>query len=319
MKLNLLLGLILSLAILSIVYSVKNHHQKKGPVGSDSPPHVGLHSVVPLRRPKPIKTIPYGPRAKVATPKINSLGKKVNRNVALKDFPFKVSRCDQIILFPATYINDEDDFRVRNEGYVAITAHYTNLFNDKDGQKLISQVVSTQMRGEPNNLQGARGCIRVHGGKRQKNLNICTNSMNDANNLLDVYRDFARCRYGDNLAPIPAKVLKELMKLCGVSRVTLTGNDAAERMDKLQAMVATRNNRMLSDKAKDMLGKGNKLDKKKNQLSEAEKRSMLAKFMKNKKKKGPDYFIPSSSGNRWEKDRRSYVQYSRLRVPGSRR
>jgi len=311
--------LVLTLSTLSLFFAHKSHkvsnklHKKsRGPVGQDTPPHAAIHGVL-KPRPNPILTIPFGPKAKLVNDRINSLGERVNKHVVFPGFPFRVKRCDQIVLFPATYINDEDDFRERNEGYVAITAHYTNLFADKDGQKLIQQNISTQTKRLPKLLSGARGCIRVYGGIRQKNLNICTKSKNNANNLLEVYSDFARCRLGDNLSPIPADTLKELMKLCGVSRVSLEGPNAAAAMDKLEKMVDERNKRMVSGQTKfPDVGKG------KNKLSPSQKAEFEKRLMKKKKLNGPDFFIPKGN-NAWERDRRNYVHYTKLRVPGSRR
>jgi hypothetical protein len=318
MKLIFVLVLLISVtftASKSHMHKSSHKNYKNSPISSDTPAHTALQHVQ-LKKPKPVKTIAFGPAAKKVNEGINSLGETVNSSVALNSFPFKVKRCDQIILFPATYINDEDDYRVRRKGFVAITAHYTNLFADHDGQKLIQQVVSSTMRSEPHHLLGARGCVRVPGGVRQKNLNICTTSKNFANNLLDVYNDFARCRIGDNLAPISAAVLKELMKLCGISRVTLEGKGAAAAMDKLTNAVNSRNKRIVTAAANKSLKRdGNHLTQK--QIAEQKKK--LKEFMKRRHKKSPNYFLPSERNNPWEQDRRRYVQYSKLKVPGSRR
>jgi len=312
MKLVFALVLIISAyVIINAKSSFKNNHKhKNGQNNFDVSPPRRLSQVKMAKPPKPIKTIPFGPAAKNVNNNINSLGEIVDKNVALYKFPFKITRCDQIVLFPANYINDEDDYRVRKPGFVAITAHYTNLFNAQDGQKLIEHILTSSMRGEPSYVQGARGCVRIYGGVRQKNINICTSSMKYAYNILEVYEDFARCRLGDNLSPIPPEVLRQLMLKCGISKVTIEGKGGAEAMNKLVQEVNSRNNRILSgETSKDSLAK---------QKADQAKRLLLQKFLK-KKKKQPDFFLPSETNNAWETDRRRYVQYSRLKVPGTRR
>jgi len=257
-----------------------------------------------------IKVIPFGPAAKTVNHNINSLGERANKNVASITFPFKVRRCDQIILFPAEYINDEDDYRVRRPGFVAITAHYTSLFAGEDGQKLISQVLTSLSRAKPNLIKGARGCIKVHGGVRQKSLNICTSSKKDANNILKVYNAFERCRLGDNLVPISPALLKKLMKLCGITRAALKGKGSKAAIEKLRKAVSSSTNH--SD-GEDHHSKGIS-----NKATEAAKKKLLKRFMKGKKKK-PKFFVPSKFNNPWEKERRSYVRYSNVKVPGTRR
>jgi len=304
MKLVFALLLIISAyVIINAKSSFKNHH-KKGPTTSDAPPHSELRQVK-MAKPKPMKTIPFGPAAKKVHKDINSLGENVDKNVALYKFPFKITRCDQIVLFPANYINDEDDYRVRKPGFVAITAHYTNLFNAHDGQQLIEHILTSAMRAVPKHVQGARACVRVFGGVRQKNINICTSSMKYADNILEVYDDFSRCRLGDNLQPIPAEVLRQLMRVCGISRVTIEGAGAAAAMDKLEKEANSRNKKILDG------------DNKKFKGADQAKRKLLQKFLK--KKKQPNFFLPSESNNAWETDRRRYVQYSKLKVPGTRR
>lgn len=308
MKLKLLLAFII-LSGLSFCLSKKKHF--KAPTNKDAPAHAEGHKNHKHR--KPVETIKFGPPARTVNKAINSLGEHVIKDVVLHDFPFKIERCDQILLFAATYINDEDDYRVRKEGYVAITAHYTNLFADKDGQKLIQQNISSLSRDEPHHLKGARGCIRIAGANDQKNLNICTMSKGFATNLLTVYQDFARCRLGDNLQPISAEVLNQLMKLCGISRVTLTGSSANAAMNKLEAEIKKRNSDTMKSSMNRALGRPNE------EMSEEQKKKLLKKFLKKKKELPPQYFIPSAVNNRWEENRARYVQYSKIHVPGARR
>lgn len=312
--------LLLCLTIISCKSHLKKHqHHSKGPIEFDAPPNVS--TIITVENPQtPVKTIPFGKPATTINEGINSVGEIVSENVALNSFPFTITRCDQIVLFPCTYINDEDDYRVRRKGFAVVTAHYTNLFADEDGQKLIQQVISSTAKGEPHNLKGARGCVRVPGDNFQKNLNICTPSMNTAKNLLEVYEQFARCRYGDNLAPIPAEMLQELLKMCDINRVTISGPGAARAMDKLSEEIDNRNNRLLDQYQDKVHGINRKKgDDANGKMTEAMKKRLLKKFLLKHKKQPEEFFLPTLRDNPWEEDRRKYVQYHRVKVPGSRR
>lgn len=227
---------------------------------------------------------------------VNSVGEKVSRDVTLTQFPFKVTRCDQIVYFPSAYINNADDYRERKHGYVAITAHYTNLYADKDAQKLIQQVVSSQATLFPTHIFGALGCLIVGGDRNQKPMRICTASKHNASNLIEVYKTFARCRLGDNLTPIPQEYLLKLIKMCNIDITKLYVGPEKVNV----------NEHGMSDPS---LLKKKGVDKKK----------LRSQKMRSLKKKQPQFDFPSTADNKWEEDRVRYFMPNPLHVPGSRK
>ncbi len=273
-----------------------------------------------INKHKKIKTIPFSSPASKVNRNINSIGEPVLKSVALSSFPFHVTRCDQLVLFPCNYINDEDDYRVRRKGFVAITAHYTNLFEGgKDGQKLIQQIISSSMPSDPIHITGARGCIRVHGGAKQRNIDVCVPSLGYAQNLINVYETFARCRVGDNLAPIPPWLLKQLLQMCHIDRAVLSGPVPAnlQAMSKLASKMEKKNKKSTKSEAYKLLHRGGAPPKKK-KMSATDRKKWMKWYLKHKKKK-PTYHLPSMWNNQWEQDRRRYVPYQKIKVPGTRR
>jgi len=247
---------------------------------------------------KKIPTIPFGPAAVHTEDSLNSLGSKVSENVILTGFPFKIQRCDSIVYFPCAYINNLDDYRVRKSGYASITAHYTNLYADKDGQKLIQQVLHSLMPSLPAKVGGAEGCVRVSPDKGQKTMIMCVPDKNNAENLLQVYKDFARCRIGDNLKEIPAAQLKKLMSLCGVNKnkLLVAADTLRQSGGQLPKGVQTIDSNMVS------------------KVDNATRKHHLHNI-KNKKK-SPEFEYPNPEGNKWEKQRLSYFHPGKLSVPG---
>lgn len=217
--------------------SHKTRKSHKNPITHSSSSALGHKTAVPqslinrikklkamnrVLQPKPIpaiETIAFGNAATNQNEGLNSLGETGYTradNIILSSYPFRVTRCDQVVHFPVTYINNEDDYRVRNKGYVTITVHLTNLFHDKDGQKLVQTTNHAQMRAEPCHLLGARGCIKLPKDKmlRLHNMDYCVENMVMAENILYVYKEFKRCRMGDSLEPIPVKLMNALTAMC---------------------------------------------------------------------------------------------------------
>ncbi len=243
-----------------------------------------------------IKTIPFDkkPAAEIAE-KLNSAGDKVVNSVILKSFPFKINRCDSILMFPCVYINDKNNYGIRKEAFCAITAYYTNLYASKDGQKLIQQVLHSLMMLLPQEIQGAEGCVRIGGVIGLKDMDICTKSKVEAQNLIEVYRSFSRCRLGDNLAPVPTKDLAQIIKLCDINKNALlqkpnepVRNVPAEGKFSSQAM------------------------QNKPSQEEIDRQTRMKLLNKNL----PQFDIPKKKHNKWERNRLKYFMPSKLRVPG---
>jgi len=156
----------------------------------------------------------------------NSIGLKVDKSMVLDAFPFKVTRCDQIVLFKAKYIHDMGDYRFRKDGFFTLTAYYVNQFLDKDAKKLDESILLTESKRIPQHLKGARGCIYVDGGPHRNDIAICLGSKVKAQNILNVLNDFERCRLGDNLQPIPKAVLQKLIRTCLKGKGTAQGKGA---------------------------------------------------------------------------------------------
>ena len=145
----------------------------------------------------------------------NSIGLKVDKSMVLDSFPFKVTRCDQIVMFPAKYISDMGDYRFRKDGFFSLTAYYVNQFREKDAKKLDESILLTESKNVALHLKGARGCIYIDGGKFRNDIAICLANKVQAQNILNVMNEFERCRLGDNLQPIPIDLIRKLIRACG--------------------------------------------------------------------------------------------------------
>lgn len=154
---------------------------------------------------------------------INSVGRKVfvsNQTDIVKNGsgPFEVTRCDQVISFPAKYIPDMEDYRTRKDGFVTLTAHYTNLFNDKAGTQLLKSILMSQVKATPSHIRGSKNCIIIRNsevGVEGNDITICMPDQTKEENVLAILRAFQDCRGGrdmgedeDNKLAIAAMIAK---------------------------------------------------------------------------------------------------------------
>jgi len=144
----------------------------------------------------------------------NSIGLKVKEDLFLNEFPFKIERCDQLVMFKTKYIYDMGDYRFRKEGFFTISAYYLNQFLDKDATKLDESILLTESKGIARHLKGARGCIFVDGGRHRNDIAMCFENKAESQNILGVLHAFTRCRMGDDLKPLSAALIRKLIQMC---------------------------------------------------------------------------------------------------------
>ena len=180
------------------------------------------------------QTTTQGPKKGSGGKHTNSIGLKVNKNVLLNKWPFMISRCDQLVLFKAKYISDMGDYRFRKDGFFTISAYYVNQFRDKDAKKLDQSVLLTESTRRASHLRGARGCVVVNGGRHRQDIAMCLANKKQANNILQVLREFEKCRMGDDLQPISAAMIRKLIKACGKNGKFVNPFKLAKKINKKQ-------------------------------------------------------------------------------------
>lgn len=141
-------------------------------------------------------------RKQVVAPKIklNSIGQQVAltgaAQIILDKFPFKPSRCDQIVKFKAKYIPDMGEYRNRADAWFTLTAHYANMFQNNDANKLLGSILLTDAKVLPGHLRGTGHCVVVRAGFGDKDITICLPNVQMEKNILSVISFFQGCRGG---------------------------------------------------------------------------------------------------------------------------
>lgn len=125
---------------------------------------------------------------------LNSLGLKVAADTVLKQFPYSITRCDQIAFVKGHIIPHFEDYAKRESAFFVITAYRISVFKDENADNLIQTNIFSEAIALPTNLRGARGCISIDGGDQM--LALCTESQENADNLIEVIKQFQDCRDG---------------------------------------------------------------------------------------------------------------------------
>lgn len=148
----------------------------------------------------------------------NSFGKIIKEKSIIKEKPWKVTRCDQIVVTKRKMIPDHEDLTNRKSVVITITAYYINLFAENNPDKLLQSLLFSDSKKTPKMQRGARGCIRIDGGKNHHSMIICGDNKKEGRYLLSVINFFAECR-ASLKKPVKADFTKykKLMRACGVN------------------------------------------------------------------------------------------------------
>jgi len=198
-KFTMVLFLTLSLALFSFSFAKK--HSKKSKINAET------------------TSANEGPKKKFIKTQRNSLGFEVKADTVITQYPFKVERCDQIVLFKGKLIPDHEDYTKRREAVFTITAYHVNVFSEKNPDKLIQSVLFKDGKTSAQVPRGARGCIRVDSGKHLHPLILCGDDEKNGNAILKAVNKFSECRGGllEKKDEIDISLLKKLLRACGMN------------------------------------------------------------------------------------------------------
>lgn len=141
----------------------------------------------------------------------NALGYVGPHNFSITAFPIKVRRCDQIILLSVNRITEWNDYCKKSKGFFTMSVYMVNMFENKDGGKLVESI-SLDKASMPMVVPGAPNCIHFD-GPNLKRIGTCFDTKDQVDDILGAYKDFLRCRMGDNLKGLSMTVMDRLLKL----------------------------------------------------------------------------------------------------------
>jgi hypothetical protein len=158
------------------------------------------------------------PKKKAIKPEENSFGKMVKAKMTLENPPWKVERCDQIIVAPRQIIPDHEDFTKRRDIVFTMTAYYLNIFSAKNPDKLLHSILFSDSKRTAIMQRGARGCVLVDGGLHHHAVLLCGKNKKEGENILAAIEKFSECRGGKKVPPKDEFTkFKKAIRACGLN------------------------------------------------------------------------------------------------------
>jgi len=126
--------------------------------------------------------------------------------------PYRVESCDQVLYVPGKTITDLDDFSQKSDAFFTISFYMVNHFEKKDPQTLKESISLDKITELPSIILGTKSCLKI--ASDEKSFNICLSDKETAQQILNAFDAYFKCRLGNNLAPASehSDDLKDVMK-----------------------------------------------------------------------------------------------------------
>ena len=135
-------------------------------------------------------------------------------NFSITHPPYKVERCDQVLLLKGKKLN-LTDYCVKSDAFMTLSIYMANLFEDEDSNKLLESVPLDQITVFPTALSGTLTCTQFSG--KTKSFAFCYETVDILKQVIEAYEYFYRCR--TNGMPDVPNILKLLLEACDISKI----------------------------------------------------------------------------------------------------
>jgi len=149
----------------------------------------------------------------------NATGKLVEDKWVITEAPYKLKRCDQVLLIEGATIPsynaklpEKKDYAHRLNNFFTLSAYMINSFTGRGGKNINGHILLEDLRDIPSKIYGAPLCLVFNvkqspGMFQQKPMVMCMNSPEEVTQIIEVYMDFLKCRIGDNLKNVDPTAL----------------------------------------------------------------------------------------------------------------
>jgi energy-converting hydrogenase A subunit M len=132
---------------------------------------------------------------------LNSFGKRVKANTIINSYPFKLERCDQVVMIKGEYIKFGKEYLCLKKGLFLITSQAINIFEDESPDSLKDSLDLSDLYACSSKLRPSEKCLDLT-TKYNQRMTICSEFIDRINEVL---MDFSECRKGNPIKPKNAK------------------------------------------------------------------------------------------------------------------
>jgi len=125
--------------------------------------------------------------------------------------PFKVKSCDQVIEINGfKTLSDLNDFSQKQDRFFTMSVYMLNEFKKKDSSSLVESISFGKIREIPQIITGSVGCVKFNSEFR-KSI-VCLDSEDKANQLINAYKDYQKCRRGEGLSALSTATITTILR-----------------------------------------------------------------------------------------------------------
>jgi hypothetical protein len=138
-------------------------------------------------------------------------------NFSISQPPYKVERCDQVLLLKGKRLN-LTDYCQKTEGFMTLSIYMANLFETEKSDRLIESLPLDQITTIPSLLTGTTSCLQF--STKTKNFGFCYDTADILKQVIKAYEYFRKCRKGNPDLPF----LNMLLEACDISKIDFSEN-----------------------------------------------------------------------------------------------
>lgn len=127
-------------------------------------------------------------------------------NYVIENAPFKITKCDQIILFQGKRINPEMDFGAKVPAIFTMSTFMLNVFESKNTANLIRSLRIKDINGNPYVLKGSKNCLFFEETTTRKNVTMCVEDDQQRKDIIDSFGFLKNCLSNLNKSPHPVSI-----------------------------------------------------------------------------------------------------------------
>lgn len=144
----------------------------------------------------------------------NAVGYVGRYNHSINRPPYKIKRCDQILLIPGKKMNNKN-YCIKQNAFMTMSIYMMNFFLEKNPDKLIESFPMYEITQIPTKMSGAPGCTTWK--TKHRSFNFCYRNEAILDQVIKAYYAFLNCRRGNTNG-----IAGELFKACDVKKLDLS-------------------------------------------------------------------------------------------------
>ena len=141
----------------------------------------------------------------------NVVGALHTKEVIVEASPYTITRCDQVVMFNAQTLADEEDYLSRKDAFFTISAYLINMFQSKDSNQLLESVNLAHITNIPGPLKGTKDCLIFLDSLSVRNVVMCFKSENEMLEIEQAYSALIKCRLGGETDDFDPSLINKIL------------------------------------------------------------------------------------------------------------